>query len=118
MTEPTTATALYFAAAGLSAAALLPGMDGNAVIGAFAGAALVALHVHNVRLVVRLIYLLVSWVMGYLAAPAVVRTVGVQETGVAAFIAAALVVAITLQLIDRVKDIDIANWLRRGGGTP
>lgn len=118
MTEPTTATALAFAAAGFSAAALLPGMDGNAVIGAFAGAALVALHVRDVRLVVRGIYLIVSWVMGYLAAPVVVRTIGVQETGVAAFIAAALVIALTLQLLDRVKDIDLAALLRRGGGSP
>lgn len=116
MTEPTTASALTVAAAGFSVAALLPGMDGNAVIGAFAGAALVALHARNVKLLARGIYLIVSWIMGYLAAPVVVRTTGLQETGVAAFVAAALVIALTLQLLDRVKDIDLAALLRRGGG--
>lgn len=118
MTEPTIATALTFVATGFSAAALLPGMDGNAIIGAFAGAALVALHARDVRTIVRAIYLVISWVMGYLAAPSVARLIGVQETGVTAFLAAALVIAVTLQLLDRIKTVDIFGWLRRGGGTP
>jgi hypothetical protein len=118
MTEPTTATSLALVAAGFSVATLLPGMDGNAVIGAFAGAALVALHARDVSSVSRGIYLVISWVMGYLAAPAVARLSGLQETGVAAFLAAAMVIAVTLQLLDRVKTIDITSWLRRGGGTP
>lgn len=116
MTEPTSASAIALIATGFSVAAFVPGMDGNAVIGAFAGAALVALHARDVRLVVRGIYMIVSWIMGYLAAPIVVRTIGVHETGVAAFVAAALVIALTMQLLDRVKDIDLAAILRRGGG--
>ena len=118
MTEPTTATSLALVATGFSVAALFPGMDGNAVIGAFAGAALVALHARDVRAAVRAVYLGISWVMGYLAAPAVSRLSGLQESGVAAFLAAALIIAFTLQRLDRVKDIDILGWLRRGGGTP
>lgn len=118
MTEPTTATPLAIVATGFSVAALFPGMDGNAVIGAFAGSALVALHARDVSTATRVIYLVVSWIMGYLGAPLAERLTGLQETGVAAFLAAALIVALTLQLLERVKDIDILGWLRRGGGTP
>jgi len=118
MTEPTSATTLALVATGFSVAALFPGMDGNAVIGAFAGAALVALHARDVRAVTRGFYLAISWVMGYLAAPVVSRLAGLQESGVAAFLAAALVIAVTLQMIERIKTLDPFGWFRRGGGAP
>lgn len=115
MAEPTTTSTLALVATGVSIATLVPGVDGNAIIGAFAGAALVALHTRDVSMLTRLGYLLISWIMGYLAAPMVARAIRVQESGVAAFLAAALVIAVAIQLIERVKTIDFTSWIRRGG---
>ncbi|MGO4703826.1 putative holin [Dyella sp. 2RAB6] len=56
MAEPTTTstTLAGLAAAGVSVASLLPGMDGNAIVGAFAGAALMALHARDIGIPKRL----------------------------------------------------------------
>lgn len=113
MAEPTTTATVALAVAGVSMATLLPGVDGNAVIGGFAGAALMALHARDVSMLSRIAYLFISWVMGYLAAPLVMRQSPIQESGVASFLAAALVIAITVQLIERVKTIDIAGLFAR-----
>jgi hypothetical protein len=119
MAEPTTTTTVAFLAASVTLSSLLPGADGNAIVGAFAGAALMALHARDVSMLSRFSYLIISWIMGYLAAPMVLRQTPIQESGVAAFLAAALVIAVTVQLIERIKTIDITAWLasllRRGG---
>jgi len=115
MAEPTTTTTILALATGVTLSALLPGVDGNAIVGAFAGAALMALHARDVSMLSRVVYLLISWVMGYIAAPEIVRQTPVEESGVAAFLAAALVIAVTVQLIERVKSIDLTSWFRRGG---
>lgn len=115
MAEPTTTTTLALIAAGVSVATLVPGIDGNAIVGAFAGAALVALHAREVSIGARLGYLVVSWIIGYLAAPEVAHRVGLTATGVAAFLAAALAIAVTVQLMERIKNIDFTSWLRKGG---
>lgn len=119
MAEPTTTATIALVATGVSLATLLPGVDGNAIIGAFAGAALMALHARDVSMLARLAYLVISWIMGYLAAPLVMRQLHLQESGVAAFLAAAVVIALTVQIIERIKTIDITSWLasllRRGG---
>lgn len=117
MAEPTTTstTIAGLAAAGVSMASLLPGIDGNAIVGAFAGAALMALHARDLRIGPRFLYLLISWIIGYIAAPEIQKHVPLQEIGVAAFLAAALGVAVTVQLIERIKTIDVTSWFRRGG---
>lgn len=115
MAEPTTTTTFAFAATGVGLATLVPGIDGNAIVGAFAGAALVALHARDVSMTSRGIYLLISWIVGYLAAPEVATRIGVQATGVAAFLAAAFAIAVTVQVLERIKAIDLTTWLRRGG---
>lgn len=117
MAEPS-ATTVAFAASGITLSTLLLGLDGNAVVGAFAGAALMACTAKDVRWLSRLLYLTVSWLMGYIAAPEICRRFGIEQSGVAAFIAAALVVTITLHAIESIKSFDVAGWLRRrfGGG--
>lgn len=115
MAEPTATTAIALVAAGVSLTSLLPGIDGNAIVGAFAGAALVAVHSRELAMSSRLVYLLISWIIGYLAAPEVAHRMGMQQTGVAAFLGAALAIAVTVQLLERIKTIDLTSWLRRGG---
>jgi len=51
-------------------------------------------------------------VMGYLAAPEIVNATPLQSTGVAAFFAAALVIAITLRMIERARAWDPRSMFR------
>jgi len=113
MAEPSTTTLALSAAIGL--ASLAPGIDGNALMGAFTGAALVVVTSKDVTALKRIAYLLISLVMGYLAAPEIVNATPIKSTGVAAFFAAALVIAVTLQLIERVKTVDLFAIFRKGG---
>ncbi|WP_334017683.1 putative holin [Burkholderia gladioli] len=113
MAEPNTTTAAaLFAALGIAGVA--PGIDGDALIGAFAGAALVVVTSKELGIGRRAAYMLISLVMGYLAAPEIMNVVPIHSTGVAAFLSAALVIAVTLTLIERVKGVDFFAFLRKG----
>lgn len=115
MAEPSTTTLVVTAAAGIGLSSLFPGIDGNALIGAFAGAALVAISSKNLPLVQRLAYMLISLAVGYLSAPEVINITPLKQSGVAAFFASAAAIALTLHGIDLIKTIELPDWLRRGG---
>ncbi|RZS80662.1 putative holin [Pigmentiphaga kullae] len=115
MAEPTsTATGILAVAAGAGLATLVPGVDGNALIGAFAGAAMVALSSKEPRVLARLAYALISLVVGYLTAPDITHLTPIRESGVAAFLAAATAVAVVQIGIDKLRAFDIASIWRRG----
>ncbi|ANB75758.1 hypothetical protein AYM40_25955 [Paraburkholderia phytofirmans OLGA172] len=109
MAEPHTTTATALSAA----FGLAPGIDAIALIGAFTGAALVVVTTKNIGVLKRIAYMLISLVMGYLAAAEIVNVTPIRSTGVAAFFAAALVITVTLQLIKRVKAVDVFAFLKR-----
>ncbi|KFX61016.1 putative holin [Paraburkholderia fungorum] len=113
MAEPNTTTAAALSAA-IGLAGLAPGIDGNALIGAFTGAALVVVTSKDIGVAKRIAYMLISLVMGYLAASEIVNATPIRSTGVAAFFAAALVITVTLQLIERVKTVDLFGFLKKG----
>ncbi|MFM0284143.1 putative holin [Paraburkholderia sediminicola] len=115
MAEPSTTT-LAAVSAGIGLASLFPGIDGNALIGAFTGAALVVVTSKDLSIATRLAYLLISLIAGYIAAPEVVRVSPINSTGVAAFFAAALAITVTLQLIERVKSFDLLSIFKGGRG--
>jgi len=114
MAEPTSLSSAVPLAAGVGLAALLPGIDGNALIGAFAGATLFVVSAKSLPIWQRLIYLLVSVAVGYLAAPELLRWLPIRSTGVTAFMAAATGITVTLALIEKSKAFDL-SWFRRGG---
>lgn len=116
MTEPSTSTALALGG-GVTLSSLILGLDGNAAIGAFAGAVLMVMSSKDLRWYTRIAYLFISWLMGYIAAPELIDHLPIHETGVAAFLAAAVVVTFALQLIERVRQIDWLAWLRKTGGS-
>lgn len=114
MTEPTSLTGAAAVAAGLGLAALLPGIDGDALIGAFAGGTLFVVSAKDLSLWKRSVYLVVSIVAGYYGADDIPRWIPLQSTGMAAFICAACSITVTLALIERGRDIDPPR-IRRGG---
>jgi hypothetical protein len=113
MAEPNTTTAAALSAA-IGIAGLAPGIDGNALIGAFTGAALVVVTSKEIGVLTRIAYMLISLVMGYIAAPEIVNATPIHSTGVAGFFAAALVITVTLQLIERLKSVDLLAFLKKG----
>ncbi len=113
MAEPST-TALAAVSAGIGFASLFPGIDGNALIGAFTGAALVVVTSKDLSIGKRFAYLVISLIAGYLAAPEVINATPIKSSGVAAFFAAALVITVTLQLIERIKSFDLLSLFRKG----
>ncbi len=117
MAEPSTTTALTVATTGVGLAALFPGIDGNALIGAFAGATLFVMSAKELRHWVRGVYLLISLVMGYIAAPEITRLTFIGQTGVAAFLGAVFCISATLPMIRQLEDgnlIDLMiQWWRK-----
>lgn len=112
MAEPSTTTTAIVA--GIGFASLAPGIDGNALIGAFAGAALLVVSSKDLGLGKRFAYLVISLVVGYMAAPEMVRLTPIHSTGVAGFFGAALAITVTLQLLDRLKTVDLFAFFNRG----
>lgn len=79
----------------------------------FAGAVVFALHAKDVSIPKRIIYMIVSILLGYLGA--VMRHTGLQSHTLAAFGLSAVVVTIALASIDKIKAFDIASLLKKRG---
>lgn len=112
MAEPSTAAVTITAASGIGLATLFPGIDGNALIGAFAGATLFVVSARELSLVVRGLYLIISLIMGYIAAPELINHLPIQETGVAGFLAGLLCITLTAPLVKRLEGVDLINAIR------
>ncbi|WP_199098957.1 putative holin [Dyella sp. ASV21] len=118
MTEPATTTLAGSAAivATATTTALLPGVDGNALTGAIAGGALFVTMSRDLPLIKRAIYLLISVVVGYLAAPELMQRFGLVSSGVAAFLAASIAITVATQLIDRIRSLsDLSTLFTKRG---
>lgn len=89
-------------------ATLLPGIDGNALIGAFAGAALFVTSARELSLPYRLMYLLISLIMGYLATPELIAHTFIKEPAVAGFIGGLLCVTVA----EKLKELDISTFFK------
>jgi len=113
MAEPASTT-LAAAVATATAATLLPGIDGNALVGAIAGGALFVTGARDLPLIRRAVYLAISAGAGYVAAPELLDHVPLHSTGVAAFLAGASVVTVTTQLVERLKAFDLTSLFKRG----
>lgn len=99
MAEPSGAVAAA-GAVGLTATAIIPGVDVNAVIGGFAGALLFVLWAHDLTIARRVGYLLASWVGGYYAATEAVGRGATQFSGLPALVTAALIVTILIGVLE------------------
>ncbi|SIQ10701.1 putative holin [Marinobacterium stanieri] len=113
MAEPSTATAITVATTGVGLAALFPGIDGNALIGAFAGATLFVMSARELRHWVRAVYLVISLVMGYIAAPEITNLTFIEQTGVASFLGSVFCISATLPMIRQLEDADLLELIQR-----
>ncbi len=123
MAEPASSIATAGAvAATVGVAAWLSQLDPGAVAGAFAGAVTFALTAKDTARVPRVIYALVSLVVGYAAVPDVAALSPIKSPFLAAFLVSALVVHTTITLIDKIKTASfrevwdsLVSAFRKGG---
>lgn len=92
---------------------LMPGVDGDALIGAFGGAAVFAIHARDLSILKRLAYMIVSIILGYIGAEEVTHWTSIQSSAIAAFICSALIVTAALSSIDKIRDFDISSIFGR-----
>ncbi|MDR0182401.1 putative holin [Lysobacter arvi] len=111
MAVPTTLTATATLATGVGIAALMPGINGDALIGAFAGGTLFVVSARNFARWERCAYLAVSVPLGYLGAPEVQHFFPGRSIGLAAFVAGACGVTITLAIIRACQHVDFTALL-------
>lgn len=110
MAEPSTAAAAGTATLTAAVIGMLPGIDANAVVGAFCGATLFVISAKDLGLFERFAYLLISFAIGYLGGPTLLGDM-LEQSAVSAFIAAAVTVTAGLRAIEGVKTLDIKAWL-------
>lgn len=117
MAEPASSTTLAITA-GLGAAALLPFIDGDALLGAVLGATLIASTKRDIRWWQRLLSLLLSIGIGYILAPEVIGQTPIKSMAAAAFIAAICAIPLALKAAVWAEQFDIgslAKLLGKGG---
>lgn len=110
MTEPTggAATAVVVAVF----ASMIPGVNGDVLIGSFGGAVVYAVSATDNPVIVRLVYMVISAVIGYMGAFEVSEKFGFSEP-ISAFIISALLITATLNIVERVKTIDPLSIFKR-----
>ena len=93
--------------------ALLPSIDGNALIGAFCGAAIYTLRSVETGLMRKSAYMLLSIVLGYAFAGSVQGVMPAVGTGPAALAISMLVVTAGGTLIDWLRTLDVSGLIAR-----
>ena len=110
MAEPSTTTATLatlLAAMGFSLFTAFTGLDGNALVGAFAGAALFVITSRDVGPWYRIAYLLISCFMGYQAAPEIMAHTFIKQSALAAFVGGLLCVTIAVMALEKIKETNL-----------
>ncbi len=112
MAEPSTvAVAAVPSVLGIGAASLIPGVDLNAVIGAWAGALFFVTWARDLNGWARLAYLIVSWVGGYFVAAELMGRQVTQFSGLPALLSAALIVTVLISVAEWVKGGKMPSWI-------
>ncbi|MCY1296495.1 putative phage holin [compost metagenome] len=113
MTEPGSGAVVAAGVVGIGASSLLiPGVDMNAVVGAFGGALFFVLWARDLGFLARLGYLLVSWIAGYYVAAEMVGREWAQFSGLPALIAAAGTVTALIGALEWMKGGKMPGWLK------
>jgi hypothetical protein len=107
-------------ATGVAATAVLPGLDMNAVIGAFAGSLMFVVFARDLNHWRRIGYGLVSWIAGYYFSAELAAVWTARSSGAASFVSAALVVTVSITILEWLSGGRMPGWLRwlldrRGG---
>lgn len=125
MAEPASTSLATAAVAGAGLVALFPGLDGGAVLGAFAGASVFILSSQNLTTARKLAFLVLAILAGIVAGPfatslidtALPERVIVSE-GVGALVASSIVIKLLIWLIGHADNPGALLAILKKGGTP
>ncbi|MGH8387649.1 MAG: putative holin [Pseudomonas sp.] len=113
MAEPSSGAVLASAGIiGVTAASLSPGVDVNAVVGAFAGAMFFVVFAKDLTPLARLGYFIASWVAGYYVANEVIGREWARSSGLVAFFGALLCVTVGMSLLVWFGGGKMPGWLQ------
>ena len=122
MAEPSTGALVGAATVGMTTVTLIPGVDVNAVVGAFAGAMFFVVFAKELTAWARLGYFIASWVLGYYVASEIIDRNWASTSGLVAFFGALFCVAVCISLLEWVQGGKVPGWLKfftdRFGGRP
>lgn len=110
MSGSTYAANAMMVSAGL--ATLVPGIDGDAVVGAFAGAVFFIVFSRDITAWGKLGYLFASWVFGYFFAGELVARAWTSSSGLVAFLGGLFCVVVCVSLLEWVQGGKTPGWLR------
>jgi len=111
MADATTALVAAGGVVGLTTASLVPGVDTNAVIGAFAGALFFMVFAKDRSAWERLGYFVASWIVGYYVAGEVIGQAWAKTSGLVAFFGALFTVVICVSLLEWIQGGKLPGWL-------
>jgi hypothetical protein len=93
-------------------ATMVPGIDGDAVIGAFAGALFFIVFSRDISALGKIGYLFASWVFGYFVASELVARNWTNTSGLVAFIGGLFCVVVCVSLLEWVQGGKTPGWLK------
>lgn len=119
MAEPSSGAVLAAQAAagvagvtGVTAASMMPGVDVNAVVGAFAGAMFFVVFAKDLKPWARFGYFIASWVLGYYVASEVIGREWARTSGLVAFFGALFCVVVCISLLEWIEGGKMPGWLQ------
>ena len=112
MPEPSSAAIAATGVVGISGAALMPGVDMNAVVGAFAGAMFFVVFARDLSTWHRIGYFIASWIAGYYVAGELTGREIARTSGLIAFAGALFCVVVGTSLLEWVQGGKTPGWLR------
>lgn len=107
MAEPSTTAIALTTATGISLASVVFGLDADTAIGSFAGATLFITSTQELTLKTRILYLIISIVMGYFVAGEILKNTFIASPAVAGFIGGLTSITIGLLIIKQLQDGDL-----------
>ncbi|WP_028627678.1 putative holin [Metapseudomonas resinovorans] len=112
MAEPSAGGIALLGLGGIGGAALVPGVDMNAVIGAFAGAMFFVVYAKDLSALARIGYFIASWIVGYYVASEIIGREWAKTSGLVAFGGALFCVVVGTSLLEWVQGGKTPGWLR------
>lgn len=115
MAELSTTTIAIATATGTSLASIMLGLNADTAIGSFAGATLFITSTRELTVKTRILYLIISIVMGYFVAGEILQNTFITSPAVAGFIGGLTSISIGLLIIKNLQDgdlIELINSLR------
>ena len=108
----TAAGSLAVGGAGLSIAAMFPGVDLSAVIGSFGGAFFFILFAKDISAWQRAGYLIVGWIGGYFGAAELLSLAWTRTSGFSSFIAGLVCIVVCISVIEAIQTGTWPAWLQ------